>query len=164
MSDIKPCPFCGNPGEITQPHSGPISYIYYVKCSGCSAHGPDAASTVEAIAKWNARVPEQSPTKGGGIKFKPQIKHKPPPELEPELTIPEFHPGVNTPIQISFQPVNVYGGPNDMPTYQNYLPVDRYTGRKLDKVKSFTIENKANELPTLTLQLYLDKIEIEPDD
>lgn len=67
MSEIKPCPFCGNDG------SGPVeddlhvvhmqnewhpSYdCYSVQCDKCTATMGYSESEEEAIARWNERAP-----------------------------------------------------------------------------------------------------------
>lgn len=54
---MKPCPFCG--GNATAIFLSPSSSDYYeawiVRCSFCSALGPEASTKENAVTKWNTR-------------------------------------------------------------------------------------------------------------
>lgn len=49
MSDLKPCPFCG---EEQPPHDG----TSWVRCLGCGAESGWRATGAEAIEAWNTRI------------------------------------------------------------------------------------------------------------
>jgi len=51
MNTLKPCPFCGV-AETTLPvvAHGTITCVW---CKACGARGPQAASEIDAIEKWN---------------------------------------------------------------------------------------------------------------
>lgn len=53
--DLKPCPFCGSPGELTDTMPGGT---YWVRCSVCDGEGPssDERTKEQAIALWNTRA------------------------------------------------------------------------------------------------------------
>lgn len=48
--EIKACPFCGN--EKANAHS--FGNVFYLKCEGCNACGPDGKNEEEAIERWNS--------------------------------------------------------------------------------------------------------------
>jgi Lar family restriction alleviation protein len=70
MSDIKPCPFCGN--ASINVYQGETFRWRYAQCDNCGAHAPEiriqtlgegtkeqweAAAKIEAIEEWNRRFP-----------------------------------------------------------------------------------------------------------
>jgi len=60
--DLKPCPFCGSQ-ELEMVHeTGKDRYeelvqIHWVHCKGCTASGPMARFSLEAVEEWNRRKP-----------------------------------------------------------------------------------------------------------
>lgn len=52
MSELKPCPFCGEQAARVK-SSG--RWGYFVSCT-CAAVGPSSKSRAEAIERWNTRV------------------------------------------------------------------------------------------------------------
>lgn len=48
--EIKPCPFCGN----EKANADSFGNVFFVKCEGCNACGPDGKNEEEAITLWNA--------------------------------------------------------------------------------------------------------------
>ena len=59
MTDLKPCPFCGNEGKIVQ-DSGGGDYaqdFYYPECSECTLEWASSFDTyAEAVEAWNTRA------------------------------------------------------------------------------------------------------------
>lgn len=47
---IKPCPFCGD----EKANAASFGNVFYVRCEGCHACGPDGKNEEEAITLWNA--------------------------------------------------------------------------------------------------------------
>ena len=66
---IKPCPFCGAPGEMWAPDGVPYNTIV---CTGCNAEVSDCDTWEDCLAQWNRRadgwiaVEERLPTREGG--------------------------------------------------------------------------------------------------
>ena len=57
--EIKPCPFCGGKGEISEDLSSQSrSRWYYVVCDSCCAKSDVVNSEAEAILDWNRRIQE----------------------------------------------------------------------------------------------------------
>ena len=50
MSDLKPCPFCGEPARIM------LAPDVWVQCTGCGAMSAFSATPESAIGKWNRRT------------------------------------------------------------------------------------------------------------
>lgn len=48
--EIKACPFCGN----EKANADSFGNVFFVKCEGCNACGPDGKNEEEAIERWNA--------------------------------------------------------------------------------------------------------------
>lgn len=48
--EIKACPFCGN----EKANADSFGNVFFVKCEGCNACGPDGKNEEEAITLWNA--------------------------------------------------------------------------------------------------------------
>ena len=61
MSDLKPCPFCGNTKIKRRSYSDEIEgstvTLFFCRCSNCESDGSTAYSRVEAEEKWNTRYP-----------------------------------------------------------------------------------------------------------
>jgi Lar family restriction alleviation protein len=58
---LKPCPFCGEAGQVEQQGGGPMSSSldwFCVRCPECDAHTDGGRTEAEAIAAWNRRTPE----------------------------------------------------------------------------------------------------------
>lgn len=53
MSELKPCPFCG---DLDPYVSGDDWNGWYVVCSGCGADGSTESTKAEAIDAWNTRA------------------------------------------------------------------------------------------------------------
>ena len=53
MSDLKPCPFCGSPGELSS--LTPDGYRY-ARCSSCDITSETSRSVEALKATWNTRV------------------------------------------------------------------------------------------------------------
>lgn len=60
MSELRECPFCGEPcadlDSETQPN-GVVSF-HFAYCFACSAHGPTAFNPAAAASAWNSRTIE----------------------------------------------------------------------------------------------------------
>lgn len=54
MSELKPCPFCGE-RETLKPWQADAIEYWTVICESCVAEGPTSITEAEAIAAWNAR-------------------------------------------------------------------------------------------------------------
>ncbi len=52
MSELLPCPFCGNKAHYVEPASGAASYV---TCHACFAS--QTPSNINPIDKWNIRTP-----------------------------------------------------------------------------------------------------------
>lgn len=48
--EIKACPFCGN----EKANADSFGNVFFVKCEGCNACGPDGENEEEAIERWNS--------------------------------------------------------------------------------------------------------------
>lgn len=48
--EIKACPFCGN----EKANADSFGNVFFVKCEGCNACGPDGKNEEEAIERWNS--------------------------------------------------------------------------------------------------------------
>lgn len=75
ISTVKPCPFCGAPGELRQ-STGYAGYFYYIGCTGCNGSAQSTTSKVDvfnprdmehiealqairkAVYRWNRRANE----------------------------------------------------------------------------------------------------------
>jgi hypothetical protein len=64
MSALKPCPFCGSPGERWCHPGDRDGYLYSVKCSnlGCGVQTPQVRPEDKASWIWSGRtpIPEQT--------------------------------------------------------------------------------------------------------
>jgi hypothetical protein len=62
--EVKPCPFCGKPGEVY--HHAEIDTIWIAGCAVENCPGEMAAydyvSRETALAAWNTRAPIPAPT------------------------------------------------------------------------------------------------------
>ena len=57
MSELKPCPFCGNDTITTGITKAPmVSQRFYVVCTNCSARIERSACLSKAVTAWNRRA------------------------------------------------------------------------------------------------------------
>ena len=62
---LKPCPFCGGPGEVVREVTEALTVWYFCRCLDCGATGsiegnePDneIMGPIQAIAVWSRRYP-----------------------------------------------------------------------------------------------------------
>jgi Lar family restriction alleviation protein len=58
--ELKPCPFCGEPGEVAQNTSGDYArqWFWWALCSVCPCELTGFQSESEAVDAWNNRAKE----------------------------------------------------------------------------------------------------------
>jgi Lar family restriction alleviation protein len=71
VSELKPCPFCGNASRIHAYPYGSSDYRAWVECDSCAATGPTVSSDVPeaeagllAETLWNRRKEQEKPQEG----------------------------------------------------------------------------------------------------
>lgn len=64
MSDLLPCPFCGEhvSNEEPQRHDPDNTDAYWVYCHGCGAQGPVHMALQIAAVRWNRRAGDRRET------------------------------------------------------------------------------------------------------
>jgi len=59
MNEIKPCPFCGGVGSVSNDYDAnsklPDDEQFFVRCLSCACEGPWARLASNAITLWNMR-------------------------------------------------------------------------------------------------------------
>ena len=53
MTDLKPCPWCGNINPVIG--SGYAGQVFWGHCESCHARGPQHDDRTNAITAWNTR-------------------------------------------------------------------------------------------------------------
>lgn len=60
MSEVMPCPFCGD-DDLLGTSNG--QECYYIECNGCGCSGPAMSNVSDATTAWNTRTPDPRITK-----------------------------------------------------------------------------------------------------
>lgn len=55
MTDLKPCPFCGEKADVEFDELGGTNW-HTVMCSACYATGPEEEGYDNAVTAWNTRA------------------------------------------------------------------------------------------------------------
>ena len=58
MSNVKPCPFCGNAMLVSCIDADTDDDFYSVECSQCGGRSNECNAEADAIEAWNQRPPE----------------------------------------------------------------------------------------------------------
>lgn len=66
LEELLPCPFCGEPSDLTVHVYGNGEDDAYVQCRECTTCGPDGGDRAGAIAKWNYRALLAADGEAGG--------------------------------------------------------------------------------------------------
>lgn len=75
MSELLPCPFCGNNDVFLHPLAAKFGQpavdgveAQYVRCDACGAEGPQTFYKVDSISAWNTRTPPAPTMQEGAIR------------------------------------------------------------------------------------------------